>query len=252
MLRTEHDTGGYSYLPGLPFASNGVTATPGMTIEHAVLPQPQPLPNGLDHIRRHLDRMGRPLHALCGLELRLPAALPMPAFRDFNEQYLALLDKWGLLRAGTSPLTRTNVVPSVNPPAAPTLLAFSYTTARKTSGPPCLVITGVAELTTGARFPDDVVRHGEVGIDALLEKAAYIIGEVNARITALGACWERADRVQLYCAHRAVFEIGRQVLGRIGAQPAHGLTWHDSTPPVLGLELEIDVRRHTHELIMED
>jgi hypothetical protein len=47
-----------------------------------------------------------------------------------------------------------------------------------------------------------------------------------------------------------VFEIGREVLGRAGVPPAHGLTWHDASPPVRGLELEIDLLRHARELIL--
>lgn len=251
-MKIEHDAGGFAYLPGLRFAYNGVIASPGMVIEHAVLREPLPLPTALDRIRRYLGEAGRPLEALCGLELRLPAVLPMAEFRDFNEHYLAHLDRYALLRDGASPLARTNVAPSANPPEEPVIAAFSYTVFRETSQPPGLVITGVAELGEDATFPDGVVRRGETSVDALVHKASFVCEEISTRIKTLGATWEAADRTQLYCAHPAVFEISRKALGQSGVHPVMGFVWHDSTPPVLGLELEIDVQRYQRELIVEN
>jgi hypothetical protein len=252
-VRKEHDVGGYSYLPGGRFTGCGVIASPGMVIEHAVLPRPRPLRVGLDPIRRHLDRIGRPLEALCGIDLRLPGAMRMTAYRDHGERCLAYLNAWGLLRDGACPLTTTGVAPSVASPAEPALVAFSYTTTgRRTRRPACLLVCGVAELAIGARFPGDVVRHGETGFDALAEKAAYVAREIGARIAALGASWEPADRVRLCSAHPAVFEAGRRVLAGMGVHPEHGLIWYEGAPPVVGLELQMDVRRHARELVLED
>src|SRR5829696_2575590 len=110
-MPVENHEGGYAYDPGLRFACNGVAALPGMTIERGVLTQPQPFEQGFATVQRHLDEVGRPLDALCGVELRLPATLPLEDFVTFNDRYLAQLEGWGLLRDGTSPLTRTNVSP---------------------------------------------------------------------------------------------------------------------------------------------
>jgi hypothetical protein len=250
-MKIKHDGGGYAYLPGLRFASNGVVALPGMAIERAVLPAPRTLPQGYEVLRRHLDRVGRPLRALCGIELRLPSALPVQAFRDFNERYLAQLDAWGLVHDDTSPLARTNVAPFAHAPTEPALVAFSYTRVCETQNGSGMVISGVAELPTGAHYPDEVIRGGETSHDALLEKARYVVHDVKARIAALGTTWDPSASVHLYSTHPVTFEIGRDVLAEAGVVPTHGVTWHDAAPPVVDLELEVDVRRYVREGVAE-
>ncbi|WP_433444891.1 hypothetical protein [Nonomuraea sp. CA-141351] len=237
MERIDHHSGGYAYLAGGTFASGGVIALAGMGIRHVVLDRPVPLLPGLDLVRRELDHAGRPLVALCGLELRLPAAMTEPRFEEFNGRYLEHLGRWGLLRDGSPPLARTNVAPSTAPPEVASLLAFSYT-APTLSDTDDMVITGVADVgPDGAAIqPGDMV-----------ESASFVAKEVSARITALGSRWAHGDRTHLYCARPAVFEIARSVLG----PQSYGLVWHDSVPPVLGLELEIDVRRHHREQTLE-
>lgn len=240
--RVDHDSGGYAYLAGGGFASGGVVALDGMGIRHSILTQPVPLSAGLDQVRRELDLVGRPLVALCGLELRLPAAMTMAQFEQFNGRYLERLGEWGLLRDGGPPLARTNVVPAVSPPGTTSLIGFSYTEPASPAEPD-LVLSGAADL--GA---DGVpVRAGESTVDAMVAKASFVADEVNARMTALGTRWSPSDRTHLYCARPAVFDIARAALG----PSSYGLVWHDSVPPVLGLELEIDVRRHHREQTVE-
>jgi hypothetical protein len=192
--------------------------------------------------------VGRPLDALCGIELRLPAALPVADFRAFNDEYLAHLERWGLLRDGAAPLARTNVSPTVDAPAEPAVAAFSYTTVGD-APLPSLVISGVAELAPGATYPDEVVRRGETSVGALLEKARFVVAEVGARFRALGTSWDASAAVHLYCAHPVVYEIVRNVLGPAAVVPAHGVVWHDTAPPVVHLEVEMDVRRYVREVV---
>jgi hypothetical protein len=246
-MPTENEQGGYIYSPGLRFASNGVVAMPGNTIERAALPTPAPFERGCAAVERHLAEIGRPIDALCGLELRLPATLPLEEFVAFNDRYLAQLEGWNLVRDGISPLTRTNVSPSAGAPSEPTLIAFSYTVPGE--GPePCFVISGIAEMEVAAKYPEGIVRRGEHSAEAMAEKAACVVRVVNGHIRDLGAEWTAAAAVHLYSAHPIAFDLSRRTLPELGVAPAHGIIWHDAAPPVVDLELEVDVRRYGGEV----
>ena len=108
-------------------------------------------------VETHLREAGRPLQALCGMELRSPKPFSFTGFDEFNVGYFDVLKKSDMLLDGMNPAARTNVVPAVNPPPEPSLYAFSYTvrsnTKRKT-----LVIAGAGELPEGSLDPHDVVR----------------------------------------------------------------------------------------------
>jgi hypothetical protein len=245
-MRTTHDEGGYGYTPGgLDFASNGVTALPGSAIDHAALTTPVPMRRGFDLVRDHLDRVRRPVAALCGMELRLPATLSADEFAWFNDEYLGHLAALGL---GTTPapaLTRTNVAPVAGAPDVPSVSAFSYTVADDTAGA-TFVLSGVAELPEGAGYPAGVVRRGESGAAALADKARCVIDVVAGRVGALGASWDPSVAVHLYTAH----DLTSLVAERLPAPPAHGLVWHRAYPPAADLELEIDLRRYRRELLL--
>src|SRR5580658_9087084 len=105
----ENAEGGFVFIPALSFASAGVVSMPGMGIERVAFAKPQVLQQGIEAMRRHLDRIGRPAAALCGVELRMPAVLDWDGFERFNIDYLARLEACGLARGGPPPFARTNV-----------------------------------------------------------------------------------------------------------------------------------------------
>jgi hypothetical protein len=250
-MRIDHDSGGYAFIPSdLRFASGGVVALPGMAIDHATFPDVVPLQQGFELVARHLDRVGRPLTALCGFELRVPEALPWGRFGDFNQIYFERLDRWNLLRDdGTSPLARTNVAPLVGPPAEAGVLAFSYTTEAD-DAEATYVVSGVAELMKPFRMPADLIRAGQTTPDALIEKARGVVSVVDAQLKALGVAWESATSVHLYTGHDIAHAVKGLLFAMVGVTPAHGLVWHDVAPPALDLALEIDVRRFHRELAL--
>lgn len=241
----DNEQGGYAYVPGLRFASNGVVALPGMTIERGVLPRPTAFDDGFAAIARHLDAIGRPRAALCGVELRLPATLTLDGFVAFNDRYMAQLRAWELVPGDTSPLTRTNVSPTHGAPAEAAVLAFSYTVA---GAGPAFVVSGIAELPAAGAYPEGIVRRGETSDDALLEKAYVVADVVAGHVADLGQTWDADTSVHLYSAHPVAHAVSREVLPRLGVAPAHGIVWHDAAPPVTDLELEIDVRRYAREI----
>jgi hypothetical protein len=245
---TINEAGGYAFAPSeLGFASAAVRALPGMAIEWAVLSAPAPLADGFAAARRHVQRLGRPLAALCGFDLRLPAALPRAEFGAFNKEYIAGLDAWGLLSAEGCPLARTNVAPTVAAPVSPSVLAFSYTVPGDEEST-TFVVSGVGELPDDTSIPDGVVRHGETSRDALLDKARCVVDVVGQRLAAIGVDWDSSQAVHLSTAHDVIYAVQRELLAERGYAPAHGLIWHDAAPPVDDLELEIDVRAYQRQL----
>src|SRR5262245_10232815 len=111
--------------------SLGCRAQPGFEIIHATF---RPLPallRGYDLVERHLRNIGRPIEALCGMELRMPQpSLPGP-FAEFNKRYADKLASWGLFMNTVLPTTRTNVALEVHPVEEPSLFGFYYTQPAK-------------------------------------------------------------------------------------------------------------------------
>lgn len=236
------EPGGYRYVPG-PFQySGGVAALPGLVIERARFAEPPPLEEGFAAIERHLAALGRDPVAFCACELRSPAPFSEQGFRDFNRVYVGTLERWGIVRADTNPVARSNVCPAVDPPAEPVFHAFSYTlpSPAAASGPG-FVVSGSAEVPEGrANYRDHIVRRGETSGDAILEKARFVLDAMEGRMEALGAGWGSVTATQVYTVHDLHPFLGDEIVAR-GAAP-FGLTWHYARPPVEGLEYEMDVR----------
>jgi len=74
----------------------------------------------------------------------------------------------------------------------------------------------------------------------MLEKAKFVLGEMERRMSAFGGDWSQTTAVQLYTI-RDVYSMLESELGRRGVF-RNGLTWHFNRPPVQGLEYEMDCR----------
>jgi hypothetical protein len=230
--------GGYAFLKGgFPY-SQGVKALPGHAIERARFTQPIPVAQGFDAIEAHLKAIGRPRTALCAAELRSPSPLPMAGFRAFNEGYVAVLRRWGLLRDGLNPVARSNVAPETAPPAEACFYAFCYTVAA--GGGETFVVAGSGEWPEGGRFPDDIAARGDLSAAGLREKVRFVLGKMEDRLAGLGASWSQASAAQIYTVHDIHPLISGEILPRTGN--GAGLTWHYCRPPITELEYEMDVR----------
>src|SRR3984885_15834541 len=105
-MPVENKRGNYSFLKGIaPYSAGAVEA--------------------------HLKKAGRPLQAMCGMELRSPKPFSFTGFHQFNAGYIDVLKKWDILFDGMNPVARTNIAPEVNPPGEPSLYGFSYTVPSK-------------------------------------------------------------------------------------------------------------------------
>ena len=124
----ENPKGNYSFVSGrgVPFSS-GAIAEPGFAIVHASFAPLVRLSDGYGAIERHLHAVGRPLNAVCGIELSIPTAFTPQEFEQFNRAYLERIAAWGVLIDRLNSIARTNLTPGVPALAEPSLYGFFYT-----------------------------------------------------------------------------------------------------------------------------
>ena len=231
--------GCYSFLPSVFQYSAGVTASPGYEIQRVRFRQPLPLAEGFDFAEQFIRTAGRPMTAFCACELRSPAPFTNQGFRAFNESYVGRLRTWGLFDGNVNPVARSNVCPQVNPPSVPSIHAFSFT-IEAADASPTFVVAGSGEAPEGfaGSYAQRAVRAGETSPDAIREKARFVLGEMERRLSFLGFGWPDTTMVQIY----TVFDIHHFLPDEIARRGAarSGVTWHYARPPLLGLEYEMD------------
>ena len=248
-MRPDHPSGDYSYLPGISAFSCGTVARAGHEIVHVTLAQPVPWRAGFQRIDGHLREQGRARTALCGIELRSPAAFTFAGFDQFNAGYRGLLADWGILVGDDNPIPRTNGAPVVGAPTEPSLYAFAYTVPGRTPAP-TFIVAGAGELRDRARGPEGIVRHGETTAEAMREKARFVLQTMQERLTALGGDWPRVTAIDVYTAQPIHALVLEEILRAAGAAAIHGVRWFPSRPPIQGLEFEMDLRGVARELVL--
>ncbi len=248
MLR-DCPTRGYRFLPGIPAFSSGTVAMPGHEIVHVTLARPVPWRDGFTRIERHLRDQGRPRTALCGIELRIPGAFTFDGFAKFNEGYRSLLAEWDILLGDDNPIPRTNVAPIIAEPAEPSLYAFAYTVAGTTPAP-TFIVAGAGEMRDRTQGADGIVRRGDTSADAMREKARFVMGIMQDRLSALGGDWSRVTAIDVYTAESIHGFLVEDLLRPAGAAAIHGVRWFPSRPPIQGLEFELDLRGVARELVI--
>ena len=237
-------------MPGVSQYSAGVAALPGFTLERVRFTKPVPLRQGFERIAETLTKAGRPLTAFAACELRSPAPFTESGFVKFNEVYTGTLKEWGLMPDGVNPVARSNVCPKMDPPSEPGFYAFSYTVPATTNSPGSFVIAGSGEAPEGkSNYRDHAIRLGDISPAAMLEKARWVLGEMERRMRAFGGDWSQVTGTQLYTVHD-IFPLLESELAKRGVF-RNGLTWHFNRPPVQDLEYEMDCRRVFSERIVE-
>jgi hypothetical protein len=234
---TDFMPGGYRFIPAVFQYSAGVAALPGHEIQRITFRTLVPLREGFRRVERIITDAGRPLTALCACELRSPAPFTEQGFRSFNEIYVVTLGKWGIYNDGINPVARSNVCPEINPPAEPSFHAFSFTTNVE-GARPSFVNSGSGEAIEGKSI--EIIRRGDTSAGGLREKAHYVLGEMERRMTALGFNWPDATAAQVYTVYDLYPFLADEIVRRGAAGP--GLTWHFCRPPIIDVNYEMDCR----------
>ena len=218
--------GGYRFLPTDGPFSSGVVAEPGHQIVRVHLPHHTPLAEGFRIVEQTLEAAGRPVAALCAMELRIPAPLTRSGFDEFNRGYVAQHERWGLRVDGHMAPARTNVAPEFDPPSEPCLHAFCHTIAGE-SPRKNFVLAGVPEPP------------GTKGLAACWKA---IVGTIDGHLAQLGVAWADATDAQFYGTRTDHEVFASSGLARLDEVSRPGLRWFFSRPPIDDLKLEIDVR----------
>jgi len=246
MAMLEQRDGNYLFVPnggGSPYC-RGVISAPGYEVLHATLRRSLPWREGFAFVDRYLASIGRPRASLCAIELRGTKPCRPDQWTGggtFNQEYIDLLDSWGLFVDGENPVARTNVVPELNPPAEQVLFAFSYTVP--TTGDherPTFVVAGSGEAPEVCR--------GETTPEALRAKTRNVMATMQARLSALGARWEDVSAFSVYTVHDFRAFLEEEILEPLGAANRYGLHWYFSRPPIDDREVEIDLRGIRREI----
>jgi hypothetical protein len=240
--------GGYLFLKGIAPYSAGAVASADFAIERARLAKPLPVAHAFERLDARLVELGRPPQALCGMELRSPVPFTFEGFNSFNAAYVHLLERRNILVSGLNPVARTNVAPEIAAPSEPVVYAFSYTIPARTTSR-SFIVAGAGELPEGSLDPHDVVRRGEVSLDALREKASFVLGLMDGRVRGLGVAWDQVAAVDVYTVHDIAPFLASLIVPRTGNAP-HGIAWHYTRPPITGIEYEMDVRGCAREIVL--
>jgi hypothetical protein len=241
-------SGNYRFVPFAFQYSSGVAAHPGYAIERVQFRKAVPLMEGFERIEAYIRERGRPLTAFCACELRSPGQFTDDGFRDFNKRYVVTLEKWGVYDGTTNPVARSNVCPEIDPPIEPCFHAFSFTTIEAKASP-SFVISGIAEARAGdAPYRERIVCFGETSREAMAEKVAFVVTEMEHRLGLFGFTWGDTTAAQVYTVHD-FHPFVPDALIRRGAGRS-GLTWHYVRPPVQMLEYEMDCRAVAREIVI--
>ena len=250
-MLTANSKGNYSFLRGIAPYSAGVIAAEGYEIVQVRFLQPVPLNEGFSAVKEHLAAAGRPVHALCAMQLRSPQPFTFQGFADFNAGYIEALRDWAIIEGGVNPVARTNVAPQIGPPPAAALHGFSYT-AKATAAQRTFVVAGAGELPEGSLDARDVVRRGETSEDALQEKVRFVMGLMAGRLAGLGVSWADVTNVNAYTVHPICSVLSEDIIRPIGPAASHGVTWYYCRPPIVSIEYEMDLRGSGREFVLSD
>ena len=248
----DNPKGNYKFVSGrgMPFSS-GALADPGFAIVHASFSPLVRLADGYGAIERHLHKAGRPLNAVCGIELRIPDALTPAAFDEFNRGYLERIAAWGVMIDRMNPIARTNVAPAVPMLAEPSIYGFYYTVPEPGALRPAFVLAGAPEMATREDGKREIVAAGDISSDALRRKTLCVLDNLGRLLSEMKLEWKDTSAVNLYTIHDLHPLFAADLLPTIGEAARRGIRWHYSRPPVIGLELEIDCYAARDELILK-
>lgn len=235
---------GFRLLPGGAVFAGGAVALPGFEMVHAVFKPWVPLEEGYARVAAHLAALGRPMQALCGMELRLPRQLTLDEFQVFNRPYVEQLVRWGLMVEGRIPVSRTNVAPAVEPPEFPCLHGFTYTVPAESAGGH-FVMSGMTENS-----PAGVVAAGDTSPSGMRQKVEYVVRAVTARLGQLGVSFNDASHVEFYGSRGLDALVPDLVIPAAGNGAHRGVRWHYGRPPVQGLEIELEARNVAREILL--
>jgi len=239
------EAGHYRFVPAGQVFCSGVLPDEGFEVIHAILRPYLPLADGYAFVEAHLHKIGLPVQALCGMELRVPAAMTFDAFRAFNAPYIAQLDKWELINGNYSAICRTNVAPALNAPREAVLHAFSYV-APASANSSTFCVSGTADIDNRGK----IVAAGDTSVSGMRDKLKYVIDVITTLLAEMELEWTDVKQLDVFAAADISDLCSSTILPAIGSAARPGVRLHHARPPIVGSEVELEVRGVAQELTL--
>lgn len=225
-------------------------ADAGFEVVRARLERPIRVTRAFDAMRQYLAALGRPMQAVCGIELRAPVPYQTrDQFAAFNAQYVEQLRQHALLVDGLVPITRANLATGDGSVSEQCLYAFHYT-VPSSRGRLTFGTSAQADLKHLPGGTVEYIAAGDTSPRGLTEKVQFVTDRIGRQLDDLGASWALATHIGAYAVHPIGPQIA-DVVSRAAGTARHGITWHLVQPPVVGLEFELDVRAVLRDLVIE-
>jgi hypothetical protein len=241
----DNEAGAYRVLPAGQVFCGGVLPLPRHEILHALLSPWLPLEDAWPFIERYLKAQGRPVQALCGMELRIPQQLSLEGFRAFNVPYVEQLQRWNLLLGNYSAVCRTNVTPARDVPARPSVHAFSYCApadVRDTT----FCVSGTADIDAGGK----IVAEGDVSPVGMRQRLQHCVDVITGRLAEMELGWSAATHIDLCVVQDIPGLMDSVVVPGLKGAAARGVRVHFARPPIIGTEVELECRGVRRELVL--
>ncbi len=241
----DNKEGAFRIAPGGPVFCAGVVPHEGYEIVRVLLRPWIPLDQAYAFIEKYMKRVGRPVQAFCGIELRVPAPLTFDQWSTFNVPYLKTLREWGLLFGDQSGVCRSNIALAIGAPASTSVCAFSYTVPTS-ERIPTFFLSGQADIDSGGK----IIAAGDTGPEAMQKRARFTIDTVGATLAKLGAGWEDTTQIALFHVHPIADLWGAKLFGQFGKAARRGVLVYPARPPLVGAEVELEARAVRQEFII--
>ena len=240
-----NDLGGYRILPAGSVFCGGAIALPGHEIVHALVNPWVPLKDGYGFVQAYLESIGRPVQALCGMELRSPRQMSFEEFRAFNAPYVEQLNKWNLVLGRYSAVCRTNVVPAREAPKEASLHAFSYCVPSDYKAA-TFCISGTADIDQRGK----IVAEGDVSPAGMKLRLQHCIDVITERLAELELQWSAATHIDLCVAQDIPGLLDGVVVPGLQGAAIRGIRVHLARPPIIGSEVELECRGVRREIVV--
>lgn len=241
----DNQPGAFKIAPGGPVYCAGVVPYEGHEVVRVLLRPWIPLDKAYAFIEKYMKRIGRPVQAFCGIELRVPAPLTFDQWATFNVPYLKQLREWGLMFGDQSGVCRSNIALALAAPGTTSVCAFSYTVPTN-ERIPTFFLSGTADIDSTGK----IIAAGDIGPEAMQQRARFTIDTVAATLGKLNARWEDTTQIALFHVHDIPDLWGSTLFGRFGDAVRRGVLTYHARPPLVGAEVELEARAVRQELVI--
>lgn len=256
MARLRDSGYGFDFLAAAGRQAAVVVARPGHLIHRVEFATPVVHELAFELISQHLRTLDLPGGTLCSLELRSPEQLTEAAFVEHNQRYQHALGQLGIeVDDQTNPIARSNLVPTVDPPADLSVHAFSHVVPAVEYEPGGLahlertfVVSGSSEVPTeSTNYADHIIARGDLSPEGMVRKIRWVVAEMGRRLRTVRLSWADVTRTNVYCAR----DVGAHLAGEVQSVIGRDIDWFACQPPVVELEFAMDCRRTASEVVLE-